>query len=58
VILGWLLTRGIGHVFHGETSVIAFVVGIVLLAATGFVACYVPARRAMRLDPTTALRHE
>ncbi len=58
VIVGWLLTRGIGHVFHGQTGVIAFVVGVVLLAATGFVACYVPARRAMRLDPTTALRHE
>jgi predicted permease len=58
VILGWLLTRGIGHVFHGQTGAIAFVVGVVLLAATGFVACYVPARRAMRLDPTTALRHE
>jgi ABC-type antimicrobial peptide transport system permease subunit len=58
VLLGWLLTRGISRVFHGETGVIAFAVGIVLLAATGFVACYVPARRAMRLNPMTALRHE
>ncbi|HUJ32074.1 MAG TPA: ABC transporter permease [Candidatus Acidoferrum sp.] len=58
VLLGWLLTRGIGHVFHGETGVIAFAVGVVLLAATGFLACYVPARRAMALDPMTALRHE
>jgi predicted permease len=58
VLLGWLLTRAISHVLHGETGVIAFAVGIVLLAATGFLACYVPARRAMRLDPMTALRHE
>ena len=58
VLLGFLLTRGISRVFHGETGVIAFAVGIALLAATGFVACYVPARRAMRLNPMTALRHE
>jgi putative ABC transport system permease protein len=58
VILGWLVTRGIGHIFHGETGVIVFAMAAVLLVATGSLACYVPARRAMRLDPMTALRHE
>jgi ABC-type lipoprotein release transport system permease subunit len=35
-----------------------FAVAAVLLAATGFWASYIPARRAMRMDPMTALRHE
>jgi predicted permease len=58
VILGWIVTRSISHIFHGYTGVIVFAVATVLLAVTGFLACYVPAQRAMWLDPMTALRHE
>jgi predicted permease len=58
MIVGWMVTRGIGHIFHGSTGPIVFAVAAALLAAAGFVACYVPARRAMGLDPMAALRHE
>jgi putative ABC transport system permease protein len=58
LIVGFLVTRGISHIFHGQTGFFVFIAAAMLLALTGLLACYVPAKRAMRVEPMTALRHE
>jgi ABC-type antimicrobial peptide transport system permease subunit len=58
--LAWVLSRKVQSMLFGLTGADPGIVGtaVVLLAAAGLVAAYFPARRAARIDPMTALRHE
>ena len=54
------LTRALSRFFFlgGGMEAATFAAVTVLLSAIALVACYLPARRAMRVDPMIALRHE